>query len=150
MVPVDGTRIHHEGTPETQDMIDLVEVVQEIVVTDDLAEMRAAATDEPVVRTRCERCKHGQQQIRRIERIRQNGRSSPGVVADPVHDRRTLAAGSRGESLRIVRVELRQGGGTEGPKRSDRVLWLVRVREQRDEVDDRRAEESQERAESVS
>src|SRR5262245_18417496 len=102
MVPVDDTRIHHEGTPESQDLIDLVEVVDEIVVTDDLAEVRAAATDEPVVRTRRERCKLGKERSRHIERIRQNGGSSPGVVADAVHDGRTLTAGRRGQALRIV------------------------------------------------
>jgi hypothetical protein len=47
VVPVDGTGIHHERAPESRDLIDLVESVQEIVVADDLAKVRAAATDDP-------------------------------------------------------------------------------------------------------
>src|SRR5690606_32347885 len=111
MVAIDHHRIGFEDAGQADYLVHFVQVVHAVVVTNDLAEVAAAATDQAVVLAVGLADKGGadsqQRQVNRVQHVGQLGGAAPGVVTHVVDDMRAFAARGGWHRGREACIEIR-------------------------------------------
>ena len=105
VLAVNGHRIGFEQAGQSKHLVDLIQVVHPIVITDNHAQMRAAAANQAVigfVKGQRAGAQHG---VTHIQRVGQRAGAAPGVIAHPIDLVRAFAAGAGRNPLRVFRVE---------------------------------------------